>query len=91
MITTSGRHITGIVVPDGQDEMIVLKSDGNKVPVKQSQIDEIIPSKISAMSENLLNALTLQEITDLFAYLNTAPKSSVATRPAREVPLKGFQ
>ena len=38
-------------------------------------------SKQSAMPAQLLDKLTLEEITDLFAYLGVLPKTAVARRP----------
>ena len=40
-------------------------------------------NKVSAMPDGLLNALTLDEIADLFAYLAHPPRAEVTRRPAR--------
>jgi hypothetical protein len=44
-------------------------------------VDQILPSKISAMPEGLLNTLTLEDIANLFAYLNQGPPTNVVSRP----------
>ena len=72
VVTLDGRQFTGLVGPAGED-IIVLQSTGEKVTVAKGNIDEIVPSKKSAMPEGLFNALSLQEIADLFAYMAKPP------------------
>jgi putative membrane-bound dehydrogenase-like protein len=67
--TDSGKVYTGITAPGAGNEIVVLQSDGKKVRLPQDEIDEIEPSAVSAMPEGLLDTLTLEEITDLFAFL----------------------
>jgi putative heme-binding domain-containing protein len=73
VVTTDGKVYTGLVgtTPDG---VVVLQTDGEKVNVKQGDIDQIAPSKLSAMPAGLFNKLTQAEIADLFAYLAQPPK-----------------
>ena len=81
IVTTAGRIYTGLVVPGAAHEWIVLQPNGEKVAVRKGQVETIEPSKQSAMPEKLLDTLTLQEITDLFAYLAVSPRTVVADRP----------
>lgn len=80
VLTTSGRTYTGIVAGGGQNDVVVLQASGEKVRIDKDDIDEIVPSGKSAMPEGLLNTLTLEEISDLFAYLGVIPAQSVARR-----------
>jgi putative heme-binding domain-containing protein len=80
VITTDGRSINGLVAPQPDGSIIVLQSNGQKAAIAKSEIDQLLPSKISAMPEGLLNPLTLEEIADLFAYLNQSPGSSLTSR-----------
>jgi hypothetical protein len=57
----------------------VLQPNGEKVTIQKDEISETAPSKKSVMPEGLLNQLSLEEINDLFAYLNTTPKSTKIT------------
>jgi putative heme-binding domain-containing protein len=82
VITTQGRSYTGIVAAGGQGETVVLTSDGAKVTLEDAQIDQIVPNPNSAMPAGLLDSLTLEEISDLFAYLGLLPQSPVAGRAA---------
>jgi len=84
IVTIKGTTVTGIVTAGGDDEFIVLKEDGTKVRVNEAEIDDLLPSKKSAMPAGLLDKLSLEEIRDLFAYLNErAPR--VAEAPIEEV------
>ena len=71
LFTEDGRTFTGIVAPAGEDEVVVLQANGQKVRIPRAEIDESEPSRTSAMPSGLLDSLTLQEITDLFAYLSS--------------------
>lgn len=80
VLTNSGRMYSGIVGGGGQDEIVVLQSTGEKVTIEKKDIDEIVPHAKSSMPEGLLNELSLEEISDLFAYLGVIPAQSVARR-----------
>lgn len=68
VVTTDGKSYTGLVGPTG-DGVVVLQPNADKVAVAKAEIEEIVPSKKSAMPEGLFNTLSLEEIADLFAYL----------------------
>lgn len=70
--TTDGKTVVGIVAPAGGDAIVVLQTNAQKVTIPNDHVDEITPSKMSAMPEGLLNQLQLQDVADLFAYLNGA-------------------
>lgn len=73
IVTTSGQTITGLAAPQG-DTITVLQIDGTKATVKKSEVETQIASTVSPMPEKLLDELTLQEIFDLFAYMESTPK-----------------
>jgi putative heme-binding domain-containing protein len=73
VLTTDGKLYTGLVGPTPEG-VVVLQTDGEKVNVAKADIDQIAPSKQSAMPAGLFNKLSQQEIADLFAYLATPPK-----------------
>ncbi len=72
VVTLDGRTFSGLVGPAG-DDVVVLQSNGEKVAVAKSNIDEVVPSKKSAMPEGLFGTLSLEEIADLFAYIGKPP------------------
>ena len=51
--------------------------------IAEDEVDQISRSKISAMPDGLLNSLNLEEIADLFAYLNSPTRSEVTRRPGK--------
>ena len=77
IIDNDGLTYSGLAVDQG-DSYVVLTTDGKKTVVKKSNIDEILPSNTSGMPEGLLDELTLAEIADLFAYLESTPPDVAA-------------
>jgi putative heme-binding domain-containing protein len=92
--TNTGKSYTGIVAAGAQGERVVLQSNGEKVAIREIDIDEIQPSRKSSMPAGLLNNLSQEEIANLFAYLMTSSRDSLATaagtsrRPIGEAPRK---
>ncbi len=82
--TRDGRTLTGIVGEASPKRIVILQSNGEKVELDRDKIDQSVPSKVSAMPENLLNSLTLSQIADLFAYLREPPRASVTSRRTDE-------
>jgi putative heme-binding domain-containing protein len=72
IVTKKGQQLTGLAAPQG-DTVTVLQSDGSKVTLKKSDIDQQYASLVSVMPEKLQDLLTKQELADLFAYLESAP------------------
>lgn len=73
VVTRDGLTYTGIVGASGTDAVTVFLSSGERVVVANDNIEEVVPSNLSAMPEGLFNTLTLEEIADLFAYLSRPP------------------
>ncbi|HMC64255.1 MAG TPA: c-type cytochrome, partial [Gemmataceae bacterium] len=72
IVTKNGQQITGLAAPQGET-VTVLQNDGTKVTLKKSEIDQQFASLVSVMPEKLLDTLTLQEIVDLFAFMESEP------------------
>jgi putative membrane-bound dehydrogenase-like protein len=82
--TTRGQVITGLVVEDNA-QRVVLKLQGGKLEtVPRQDIEELTVSKISLMPEGLEKQLKPQEIADLFAFLCLDKPPSDPT--ARKIP-----
>lgn len=75
--TADGKTLSGIVAPSGTDAIVVLQASGEKTVIAKTNIESQSPTKKSAMPEGLLNTLQLQDVADLFAYLQNG-----GTRPA---------
>ena len=67
--TTDGRTLTGLVVEEGANQ-VVLKLQGGKLEtIPRGQIEEVTQSALSLMPEGMEGQLKAQEVADLFAFL----------------------
>jgi putative heme-binding domain-containing protein len=67
--TTKGRLLTGLLVEDSPQRVILKMQGGKQETIPRGDIEEINISKVSMMPENLEKQIKPQEIADLFAYL----------------------
>jgi len=81
VVTAGGKSYTGLVVPRGGAGVTVLLATGEKVELLHEDIDDVRPSSLSAMPTGLLNALSLEQVADLFAYLGSGGTVGVASKP----------
>jgi putative heme-binding domain-containing protein len=80
IVIAGGKTYIGITAKNADGSMTVLQADMQKVEIAAADIEDVRPSKTSAMPEGLLNKLTLEQVADLFAYLMKSPEPSVAGR-----------
>jgi putative heme-binding domain-containing protein len=83
-VTTDGRTRAGIPAPFGSDRLRLRRAGRDPIEVPVDTIEEIVPRKGSAMPDGLLNGLTLQQVADLFAFLNKPPRTMVTSRRLRK-------
>jgi putative membrane-bound dehydrogenase-like protein len=69
--TTDGRLLTGVVVEQDKNVVILHGEDGKELTISRDDIDAIKASPKSLMPEGLLRGLGDQEVRDLFAYLRS--------------------
>ncbi|HZY86684.1 MAG TPA: HEAT repeat domain-containing protein [Gemmataceae bacterium] len=72
IVTKKGQQLNGLAAAQG-DTVTVLQSDGSKATLKKKEIEQQFASLVSVMPERLLDALTKEEIADLFAFLESEP------------------
>ena len=71
--TAAGLTYNGLVLPQSNaSELVLLLSDGKKLNIPRGDIERQKDSKVSVMPEALFKDLSLKEIADLFAYLETS-------------------
>jgi putative heme-binding domain-containing protein len=70
ILTKKGLRLDGLAAPQG-DCISLLQSDGSKLTVARSDVEQQFASLVSVMPERLLDALTKQEIADLFVFLES--------------------
>ena len=73
VVRDDGTTHTGIVGSGGRREIVVMKADATQVRIPRDEVDEIVPSSISAMPTGLLDRLTASEVHELLAYLQNPP------------------
>ena len=67
--TTEGRILTGLLIEDG-NERVMLKLQGGQVEtIQRSQVDELKTSEMSLMPDSFESQISTQEIADLCAFL----------------------
>jgi putative heme-binding domain-containing protein len=81
VVTASGRTYTGLIAEEASGEIVILERNGEKQRVPGSEVEDVVENHESAMPEGLLDSLSLEEISDLFAYLGMLKPASVAVRP----------
>lgn len=74
--TSDGKIYNGMPVVNDADNLVLLLSDGSKATIPKKEVEGHKESKTSVMPEGLLNTLTLQEIADLVALFESAPKTA---------------
>ncbi len=69
VVTTDGRVVTGLLVEDGKDRIVLRLQGGKSETIERRSIEEIKTSPLSLMPEEIERQLTRQEIADLLAFL----------------------
>jgi putative heme-binding domain-containing protein len=82
--TTEGLVHVGMPVPGATagGKLVLLLSDATKIEIPKDRVEEQAASKISVMPAGLLDPLSLEEIGDLFAFLETSKFNAPATNAA---------
>ena len=80
--TTDGRVLTGLLVEDS-NERVVLKGQGGKLEtIARKDVDALKTSALSLMPEDVEKQLKPEELADLFAYVTLdKPPSDPSARP----------
>jgi putative heme-binding domain-containing protein len=87
--TTDGLTHTGMPLPNpGSKNLLLLLPDATRLEIPAEKVDEKVKAKVSVMPEGLFKELTLAQIADLFAFLETSknnpePASSSASAAAK--------
>ena len=60
--------------------MTVVLNDARRITLDKDEIESITPSSVSLMPEGLLNNLSLEQIQQLFDYLEQVPDTAITSR-----------
>ncbi len=75
IVTTEGRVFTGLIARETEDAIYVQQQTGDPVMIPRNQVDELVPSTVSIMPNDLDKTLSRQDLANLIAYLKTLKKA----------------
>ncbi len=71
VLLKDGRTLTGIIISEGQEQVVLMKSGGMEDRLRREEIDEIQSSSQSLMPVGLEKEIGPGEMNDLIAYLRS--------------------
>ena len=71
ILTHDGRSLTGIVKEQTEQQFTLFDASGKRTVLKTTEIEQRQDSPLSLMPQNLMDALSPPQFTDLVAYLET--------------------
>lgn len=77
-VVDDGRVLTGLVTESSGDSVTLVNAEGQKTVLARSHLESLEPSPVSLMPERLLDQLNVEEVRDLFAYLQGEPPASAS-------------
>lgn len=75
--TVNGEVIQGIVKKEGADGIELINADGKERMIPTADIEEKTKSNVSLMPNGLKDGMTLQDFTDIIAYLESLKNGPV--------------
>lgn len=73
--TTDGRQLSGFVIREGQDDVVIRDLAGTETTLRKTQISSRQVMEGSTMPPGLVDGITLQELASLLVFLeSTTPK-----------------
>ncbi|KAA5546354.1 c-type cytochrome [Roseiconus nitratireducens] len=81
VLTLDGKVLVGMVSEQSDGSLIVRDSRNDTSIVGAEDVDQILPNTSSIMPSGLIDELSLQEISDMMAYLGVVPAAEIAQRP----------
>ena len=85
--TTDGRVLTGLVVEESPQRLVLKLQGGKLETVARSAVEELKVSPLSLMPEGLEAQITPNELADLFAYITLdKPPGDPSARPLPGTP-----
>ena len=71
LATADGRVLTGLILEEGPDRVVLKTVDGQRHTVRPSEIEDRKVTEVSLMPEGLAEAMTDGDLVDLLAFLAT--------------------
>lgn len=70
-VLEDGRSVTGLLVSQSPTEVVIRGADGIDTTTPANEIDELVKQPVSLMPADLAATLSVQELVDLVAWLET--------------------
>ena len=67
--TKQGKVFNGVLRKDSSDELVLATGASEEARIRRDEVDEVRPGTISVMPSGLDRQMTLQELSDLLAFL----------------------
>lgn len=71
LLLADGRTLSGLIVRETADSLVLRTADQSESRVARSSIEEMKPSNLSIMPAGMENTMSRQQLADLIAYLQT--------------------
>ena len=78
LLTSDGQVLSGLLEDQTPDTVTMRTAEGNAVRVNRDDIETLQASPVSLMPENILDALSPEDVGDLLAYLQQPVRIQLA-------------
>ncbi len=88
-VTTDGLVLAGMLTEETSNSITLADAEGKLHTLLRKDVDELIGNNISSMPDGLKEKLSLQQMADLFAFIDQtgpAPKQFPGNKPERVMP-----
>jgi putative heme-binding domain-containing protein len=82
VVTTFGKVISGVIRGESNEMITLYTSERREIRIARSDIEHIVPSRVSIMPQGLERSLTSDDMRDLLAWL-TSLKDAKQQRDSR--------
>ena len=69
--TLSGGTFTGLKISESASDVVLREATGRDVRIAKSDLDQLTPSKLSLMPDNVVSQLSYDQLLDLVAFLRS--------------------
>ena len=74
LMTVEGRVVAGVIRDETPDEYVVATGPNEEVRVPRADVEEVLPNNVSLMPTGLDKQLSVEELSDLVAFLRNAKR-----------------
>ena len=71
LVTTDGRVLNGVIVYENRDRLTIEDAAGKQTNLANTEVELRTPRKTSLMPEKLIERMSISEVRDLLAFLES--------------------